>query len=250
MSNNKLALITGASGGIGAAIARAAGIQGYQVVLLDVQEQSVQKTAATIPGAQAFVCDITNAQSVERILDQLGAPPDLLVNNAGIVKFCPILDIDVADFRRILDIDLTGAFIVAQAVARRLRDAQKPGSIVNISSIGGITPSLGTNAYAAGKAGLAKLTELMALELGPLGIRVNTVSPGFIDGGMSAAVYADPKTRAIRTNAVPLKRLGSEEDIANAVMFLASDAAGYVNGHNLVVDGGVVQSALFQVPRG
>lgn len=156
----------------------------------------------------------------------------------------------MSDWRRILDVDLTGAFIMAQAVARRLRDAGRPGCIVNISSIGGITPSLGTNAYAAGKAGLCKLTELMALELGPLGIRINTVSPGFIDGGMSASVYADPRTREIRTNAVPLKRLGSEDDIANAVMFLTSDAASYVNGHNLVVDGGVVPSALFQVPRG
>ena len=249
MNQTKTALITGASGGLGAAIARAAHQQGYQCVLLDLQEQAVQQTATSLPGAQAFACDITDAPAVERVLEQIGVAPDLLVNNAGLVKFCPILDIGIADFRRILDVDLTGAFIVAQAVARRLRDAGKPGSIVNISSIGGITPSLGTNAYAAGKAGLAKLTELMALELGPLGIRVNTVSPGFIDGGMSTAVYADAKTRAIRTNAVPLKRLGSEQDIANAVMYLASDAAGYVNGHNLVVDGGVVQSALFQVPR-
>jgi NAD(P)-dependent dehydrogenase (short-subunit alcohol dehydrogenase family) len=90
----------------------------------------------------------------------------------------------------------------------------------------------------------------MALEWGPHGIRVNTVSPGFIDGGMSTAVYADPKTRAVRSAAVPLKRLGREEDIAQAVMYLASEAASYVSGHNLVVDGAITHSVLSQVPRG
>lgn len=248
--NKKIALVTGASGGIGAAIARAASGQGYQVVLLDVQEDAVQKTAASIDNAQAFTCDIADQRAVEAVLDQLPGVPELLVNNAGIVKFCPLLDLAVEDFRRVLDINLTGAFIVSQAVVKRLRDAGKTGNIVNISSIGGITPSLGTNAYAAGKAGLVKLTELMALEFGDMGIRVNAVSPGFIDGGMSTSIYANPKSRAVRTQAVPLKRLGSEKDIAQAVMFLASDAAGYITGHNLVVDGALTHSVLSQVPRG
>ncbi len=247
--NKKIALITGASGGIGAAIARAASRQGYQVVLLDIQAEAVSKTASEIENARAFKCDISNQTEVELVLSQLGEVPDLLVNNAGVVKFCPILDMAAEDFRRVLDINLTGSFIMSQAVAKRMRDAGKAGNIVNISSIGGITPSLGTNAYAAGKAGLVKLTELMALELGELGIRVNAVSPGFIDGGMSAPIYANPKSRAVRTQAVPLKRLGSEDDIAAAVMFLASDAAAYITGHNLVVDGALTHSVLSQVPR-
>ena len=245
----KLALVTGASGGIGAAIAKAASRQGYRVVLLDIQAEAVRKTASEIDNALAFECDIANQAEVESVLSRLDSVPDLLVNNAGVVKFCPILDMAAEDFRRVLDINLTGCFIMSQAVAKRMRDAGKPGNIVNISSIGGITPSLGTNAYAAGKAGLVKLTELMALELGELGIRVNAVSPGFIDGGMSAPIYANPKSRAVRTQAVPLKRLGSEEDIAAAVMFLASDAAAYITGHNLVVDGALTHSVLSQVPR-
>lgn len=245
----KLAIITGAGGGIGAAIAREASRQGYRIALLDNQEDLVKHTAATMENTRAFKCDITDPQQVEAVLSQLDGVPDLLVNNAGVVKFCPILDMAVADFRRVLDIDLTGAFIVSQAVARRMRDAGRAGNIVNISSIAGITPSLGTNAYAAGKAGLVKLTELMALELGELGIRVNAVSPGFIDGGMSTQVYTNPKSRATRTQAVPLKRLGSEQDIAQAVLFLASDAAGYISGHNLVVDGALIHSVLSQVPR-
>lgn len=247
--NKKLAVVTGASGGIGATIARAASRLGYRVALLDIQAEAVKKTASAIENAEGFECDISDQDEVEAVLRRIGGVPDLLVNNAGVVKFCPILDIAVEDFRRVVDINLTGAFIVSQAVAKRMRDAGKAGNIVNISSIGGISPSLGINAYAASKAGLVKLTELMALELGELGIRVNAVSPGFIDGGMSTPIYANPKARAVRTQAVPLKRLGSEEDVAEAVMFLASDAAAYITGHNLVVDGALTHSVLAQVPR-
>lgn len=247
MTAGKLALVTGAGGGIGRAIARLALAQGWRVVLIDVQQEALARTAAELGGAEHQVCDITDEAQVVALVDGLDAVPQLLVNNAGVVKFSYLLDMSVADFRRVIDIDLTGAFIMSQAVARRMRE--HGGSIVNISSIGGITPSLGTNAYAPGKAGLAKLSELMALEWGSYGIRVNTVSPGFIDGGMSTPVYADPKTRAVRSRAVPLKRLGSEDDIAQAVMFLASDAAGYISGHNLVVDGAITHSVLSQVPR-
>jgi len=247
MTAGKLALVTGAGGGIGRAIARLALAQGWRVVLIDVQHEALARTAAELGGAEHQVCDITDEAQVAALVDGLDAVPQLLVNNAGVVKFSYLLDMSVADFRRVIDIDLTGAFIMSQAVARRMRE--HGGSIVNISSIGGITPSLGTNAYAPGKAGLAKLSELMALEWGGYGIRVNTVSPGFIDGGMSTPVYADPKTRAVRSQAVPLKRLGSEDDIAQAVMFLASDAAGYISGHNLVVDGAITHSVLSQVPR-
>ena len=247
MTAGKLALVTGAGGGIGRAIARLALAQGWRVVLIDVQQEALARTATELGGAEHQVCDITDEAQVAALVDSLDAVPQLLVNNAGVVKFSYLLDMSVADFRRVIDIDLTGAFIMSQAVARRMRE--HGGSIVNISSIGGITPSLGTNAYAPGKAGLAKLSELMALEWGGYGIRVNTVSPGFIDGGMSTPVYADPKTRAVRSQAVPLKRLGSEDDIAQAVMFLASDAAGYISGHNLVVDGAITHSVLSQVPR-
>ena len=249
MADRKLALVTGAGGGIGRAIARLALAQGWRVLLIDVQEQALARSAAEL-GAESRLCDITDEAQVTALVSGLDATPNLLVNNAGVVKFAHLLDMSVADFRRIIDIDLTGAFIMAQAVARRMVAQGQGGSIVNISSIGGITPSLGTNAYVAGKAGLAKLTELMALEWGTHGIRVNTVSPGFIDGGMSASIYADPKTRSSREAAVPLKRLGREDDIAQAVMFLGGDAASYISGHNLVVDGAVTHSVLAQVPRG
>jgi NAD(P)-dependent dehydrogenase (short-subunit alcohol dehydrogenase family) len=154
----------------------------------------------------------------------------------------------VKDFRRVLEVDLVGVYILSRAVGLMMR-ARGQGNIVNISSINAITPSLGTNAYAAAKGGLVTMTKLLALELGPHGVRVNSVSPGFVDGGMSTAVFANPRTRDIRTKAVPLRRLGSTEDIAQAVMFLASDAAAYVHGQDLGVDGGLVHSLLSQIPR-
>ena len=160
-----------------------------------------------------------------------------------------MLDISVDDFRRVLDVDLVGAYILSRAIGRGMRE-RGSGNIVSISSINAITPSLGTNAYAAAKGGLVVLTKLLALELGPHGVRVNSVSPGFVDGGMSTAVFANPKTRELRTHAVPLRRLGSVEDIAHAVMFLASDEAAYIHGQDLGVDGGLVHSLLSQIPRG
>ena len=170
------------------------------------------------------------------------------MNNAGIVKFGHLVDMSVQDFRRVLDVDLMGVYILCRAVGRKMRE-RGSGNIVNISSINAITPSLGTNAYAAAKAGLVNLTKLLAIELGPHGVRVNSVSPGFVDGGMSTPVFANPRTREIRTKAVPLRRLGATTDIAQAVLFLASDAAPYITGQDLGVDGGLVHSLLAQIPR-
>jgi NAD(P)-dependent dehydrogenase (short-subunit alcohol dehydrogenase family) len=204
--------------------------------------------ARELGNAVALPCDVTDELAVDAALASLGATPDLLVNNAGIVKFGHLVDMSVKDFRRVLEVDLVGVYILSRAVGLMMR-ARGQGNIVNISSINAITPSLGTNAYAAAKGGLVTMTKLLALELGPHGVRVNSVSPGFVDGGMSTAVFANPRTRDIRTKAVPLRRLGSTEDIAQAVMFLASDAAAYVHGQDLGVDGGLVHSLLSQIPR-
>jgi NAD(P)-dependent dehydrogenase (short-subunit alcohol dehydrogenase family) len=245
----KLALITGAGNGIGAAIAKAAHRAGYRVGVMDANADAARAMAEQLGDAIALPCDVTDEKAVGQALAALGAVPDLLVNNAGIVKFGHLLDISVDDFRRVLDVDLVGAYILSRAVGRGMRE-RGSGNIVGISSINAITPSLGTNAYAAAKGGLVNMTKLLALELGPHGVRVNSVSPGFVDGGMSTAVFANAKTRELRTNAVPLRRLGSVEDIAHAVMFLASDEAAYIHGQDLGVDGGLVHSLLSQIPRG
>ena len=244
----RLALVTGGGSGIGAAIARAASRAGYRVAIMDAQADAAAAMARELGNAVALPCDVTDELAVDAALASLGATPDLLVNNAGIVKFGHLVDMSVKDFRRVLEVDLVGVYILSRAVGLMMR-ARGQGNIVNISSINAITPSLGTNAYTAAKGGLVTMTKLLALELGPHGVRVNSVSPGFVDGGMSTAVFANPRTRDIRTKAVPLRRLGSTEDIAQAVMFLASDAAAYVHGQDLGVDGGLVHSLLSQIPR-
>lgn len=246
----KTAIVTGASSGLGAAIAKAAVAAGYRVGILDVDLDKGLACAESLGNCVAYQCDVTDEASVARAFDAFGAIPDLVVNNAGIVKFGLTTDIGIADFRRVLDVDLVGSFIVAQAAARRMVQ-RGSGCIVNITSINSLTPSPGTNAYAAAKAGMACLTKLMAIELGPHGVRVNAVSPGMCDAGMSGPIYdANPAAREVRSKGVPLRRLGSAEDIAHAVMFLASDHAGYINGQELLVDGGVAYSALALLPRG
>lgn len=246
---SKFIFITGGGAGIGAAIAEAAVAKGHRVALFDRAADKAAALAARLgPQASAHAGDVTDEAHVEAALDALDAVPDALVNNAGVVQFSPLIDITAVDFRRIMEIDLNGAFIVARACARRMI-ARGSGSIINITSTGGIAVSPGTNAYAPAKAGLAALTRLMALEWGPLGVRVNALAPGMIDGGVSEPIYRDAKVRETRAGAVPLRRLGRLEDIAAAALFMASDEAAYMNGHEMVVDGGLTQAVMSMIPR-
>lgn len=243
----KTALVTGGSGDIGRAIAQALIADGYRVGLLDLDETKVMEAAEEL-GSTGLVADVTDELGVKRALKAFGAVPDVVVNNAGIGRFASLLDMPIETFRLQLDVNLTGAFIVARAAAKGMVE-RGSGVILNITSINAITTGPGTGSYPAAKAGLAKLTEMMALEWGPLGVRTNAIAPGFIDAGISTPFYADPAVRAARGGAVPSRRLGLSEDIANAVSYLASDNASYVNGHHLVVDGGVSVSLLTQLPR-
>ena len=243
----KTAVVTGGSGDIGRAIVRALTEDGYRVGLLDLDEARVVAAADEL-GAIGLVADVTDEPGVERALQAFGAVPDVVVNNAGIGRFASLLEMPIETFRHQLDVNLTGAFIVARAAAKCMV-ARGSGVIINITSINAITTGPGTGSYPAAKAGLAKLTEMMALEWGPSGVRANAIAPGFIDAGISTPFYADPVVRASRGGAVPSRRLGLSEDIANAVSYLASDKASYVNGHHLVVDGGVSVSLLTQLPR-
>ena len=248
----KHAFVTGGGGDIGAAIAERATAAGYRVALVDQDGERAIARAAQLDGAIGLQCDVTDEASVLAALDatqaQFGAVPDLVVNCAGTARFKPLIDQTLDDFRRVLDVNLVSAFIVGQAAARRML-ARGSGSIVNITSINGVTPAPNSGAYPASKAGLAKLTELMAVEWGPIGLRVNAVAPGFIDAGLSAPFFANQVVRDLRCKAVPTRRLGRSEDIADAVVFLASDAAGYINGHELVVDGGASRALLALLPR-
>jgi len=244
----QLALVTGAARGIGLAISERLAAEGLRTVLLDRDGAQVRMAAAAIPGAVGVAADVTDEGSVEVALDGLDAVPRVLVNNAGIVRFGPLMDLGIDDFRAVADVNLVGTFATARAVARRMARSGG-GAIVNITSMNGVAPGPNAGAYGATKAGIALLTQQMAVEWGGFGIRVNCVAPGMINAGMSEPIFADAAARRARESRVPLGRLGTSGDIAAAVAFLVSDDAAYITGQNLLVDGGVTMSIIASLPR-
>jgi NAD(P)-dependent dehydrogenase (short-subunit alcohol dehydrogenase family) len=204
--------------------------------------------ASDLADGVALVASTTDEDAVAAALDSLGTP-DVVVNNAGIVRFGPLVGLSVDDWRAVVDVNLTGTFVVSRAVAARLQTEGRPGCIVNVTSMNGVAPGPNAGAYGSTKAAIALLTQQMALEWGGDGIRVNAVAPGLIDAGMSEPIYADRATREAREGKVPLGRLGTEADICGAVRFLTSDDAGYVTGQNLLVDGGVTMAMIANLPR-
>ena len=243
------ALVTGAARGLGAAIAARLGRDGWRVGLLDRDDTGLSELASTLPNAVPLVADITDEKAVDDALDALGEPPAFVVNNAGVVRFGPLIDLPVDDFRGVVDVNLVGTFIVARAAARRMVASGIAGSIVNITSMNGVAPGPSGGSYGAAKAGVALLTQQMAIEWGPAGIRVNAVAPGMILAGMSEQLFVDPEVKRARESKVPLGRLGSAEDVAGVVAFLATDEAAYVTGQNILVDGGVTMSIIASLPR-
>jgi NAD(P)-dependent dehydrogenase (short-subunit alcohol dehydrogenase family) len=245
------AVITGAGRGIGAVLARHAAKEGYRVAAWDLDGEAVRAVASEIGEACVpFAVDVADESSVRAAIAELPAAPALVVNNAGIVRFGALLELAAADFRAALDVNLTGTFLVARTAAARMVAEGVGGSIVNISSINGLAAAPGAGAYTSSKAAVVKLTEHMALEWGGHGIRVNAVAPGLIDAGMSEPINADPEARRARSGRVPLGRLGTAQDVAEAVLFLGSEKAAYVTGQTLAVDGGITRSALNAMPRG
>lgn len=248
-------VVSGAGRGLGAAIATTAAGAGWTVGVLDRDAVAAAEVARAIgDAAVALHADATDATAIAAALDRFaevtGLPaPDGLVANAGIVRFGPLLDLDEAAWRAVVDVNLTGTFLVARAAARRMVDAGRPGSIVAITSMNGVAPGPGAGAYGATKAAVSLLTEQMAIEWGPHGIRVNAVAPGLIDAGMSEPIYADEEVRRRRTERVPLGRLGTAAEVAEVVLFLLSERAAYVSGTEVLVDGGVTPSVIATLPR-
>lgn len=234
----KTAIVTGAAGGIGSSICRRLELEGYRVVRIDVAGPDID-----------LALDITDAAAVDTAIAALGDAPSVVVNNAGIVRFGPLLTMSHADFRSVVDVNLIGTFNVARAAAVRMIADGVAGTIINITSMNGVAPGPNGGSYGATKSAVALLTQQMAIEWGAQGIRVNAIAPGLINAGMGAPIYADPQARAAREGAVPLGRLGSGDDIANVVAFLCSPDASYITGQNLLVDGGVTMSVISRLPR-
>ncbi len=239
----KVALVTGGSSGIGAAIATTFAAAGAQVVVADITAD----LGATLDGdaLPPVWLDVADPQSCNRLvgaIEQRFGRLDILVNSAGIGADYSFLDTPVAVFERVCAVNLTGTFLIGQA-AVRLMSAGSAGSIVNISSVSGMRGNLGRAAYGSSKAGVIVLSQVMAIELAERGIRVNVISPGPIETPLTAIVH-DQAIRDAWAQFVPMRRYGQPDEIASAALFLASDAASYITGQVLSVDGGFIGGGL------
>ena len=235
----KVALVTGAARGIGLAVAKAFLAQGYRVALLDIDAATLATAAKALGDVLALECDVADPKQVQGAVDRTVAHYgriDALVNNAGIAVFKPLLETTFEEWQRVLAVNLNGPFLCTQACAPAMLKTGG-GAVVNISSISGLRASTLRVAYGTSKAALDHLTRQQAAELGNLGIRVNAVAPGPVDTAMARAMHS-AAIRADYHDAIPLNRYGTEEEIAAAVVFLCSDAASYINGQTLAVDGG------------
>jgi gluconate 5-dehydrogenase len=245
--DNKIALITGASYGIGFAIAQGFASVGATIVFNDINQELVDKglEAYTAVGIKAhgFVCDVTKEEMVQKMVSEIESTLgiiDILVNNAGIIKRIPMVEMNVEDFRKVIDVDLNAPFIMAKAVIPSMMK-KGHGKIINICSMMSELGRETVSAYAAAKGGLKMLTKNIASEYGEYNIQCNGIGPGYI---------ATPQTAPLRQPGVPFNefiisktpagRWGEVEDLMGPAVFLASDASNFVNGHILYVDGGIL----------
>src|ERR1700712_3294028 len=238
--DGKAALVTGASGGIGAAIARALHAQGANVALSGTRRDALEALAIQL-GERAHVCpaDLRDASEPAALIataENATGPLHILVNNAGMTRDMLALRMSDQDWQAVLDVDLSAPFRLIRAALRGML-RRRAGRIINISSIVGTTGNAGQANYAAAKAGLVGMSKALAQEVGSRGITVNVIAPGFVETAMTDAL--PPEQKAKLTGAIPLGRMGQPADIAAAVLYLASNEAAWVTGATLHVNGGM-----------
>lgn len=245
----KVAIVTGGARGMGAATCRRFVAEGAKVAIADVLDDAGTALAAELGEAAGFWhLDVTSeadwaavVAGVEERFDQV----DVLVNNAGILHFAGLLDTTLADYRRVLEVNLVGEFLGIKAVAPGMV-ARGKGAIVNVSSVDGMKGANGLSAYASSKWGVRGLTRVAAMELGHRGVRVNSVHPGGVDTVMTNHDGSPRDKVDERFGTIPLQRVGAPEEVAAATVFLASDEASYLAGAEIVVDGGMIVGAYYQ----
>ena len=228
---NKVAIVTGGVSGIGGAIAARFTAEGAHVIAADISAGAPYKLDVADP--------LSCAALVQRVLSEHGRI-DCLVNSAGIGADVPFLETTTELFDRVIAVNLRGTFLIGQACARAMLSG---AVIVNIASVSGMRGNTGRSAYGASKGGIINLSQVMASELAPMGIRVNVISPGPVDTPLVARMH-DAEIREIYTRAIPMARYGTPEEIAGAAVFLCSDDASYITGHVLAVDGGFLSGGI------
>lgn len=243
---NHVIIVTGAASGIGAGVSELLAERGAHVIVADREAALASQQAARIVGAGgkalAIALDVSDPASCAALFDAMasqGLSPGGLVNAAGITIRSAIEDLPMADWRRVIDTNLTGTMTMSQLLIRQLRNQQRPGSIVNVTSVMAHFAAPNLAPYVASKGGVAMLTRQLAVELAPYGIRVNAVSPGYIRTGMTKVAFKVPRFAQAVLGRTPMGRFGSPLDVARVVSFLLSEDAGYVTGQLLAVDGGM-----------
>jgi NAD(P)-dependent dehydrogenase (short-subunit alcohol dehydrogenase family) len=236
----RVAVVTGATGGIGSAVCRRLAADGFAVACLDVDEAEVKRLAADLPGAIGLAVDVREAASVRaagaRIRAELGAAW-LLVNVAGVFSIQRITELAEAEWDRILDTNLKGPYLTCREFLPDMIDA-RDGCVVNVASTAGVRGGRRRAAYCASKGGLVQLTRSLAIDHGPDGVRINCVCPGLIDTSMADWIRLDEEALTQWAGTIPARRIGSAAEIADTIAFLASPGGSYVQGAVLMVDGG------------
>lgn len=236
---NKTAWITGSARGLGKAMAEALLKQGATVYLTDVQEdllQATQKELSTLGNVMAFKANVTNPQDIDVVLSEIQKKYslDILINNAGITRDATLLKMTPEQFDQVMDVNLRGVFLCTQACAK-IMSQKKYGKIINISSVAS-RGNFGQTNYAATKAGVVGMTKTWALELSKYNINVNAIAPGIIDSEMTDKI--PPQIKEQMVNLIPLKRMGTPQEIADLALFLASDLSSYIQGEVIHINGG------------
>ena len=251
----RVCVVTGAGSGIGQGVAVTLAGEGALVALLDIDEQGLARTRELIENAggtcTTIVCDVSSPESVEaacQTVHKCYGDAHVLVNVAGIVRRGPMESLALKDWNHVLGINLNGYFLCAQAFGRGML-ARGEGAIIHLTSVMAEFPSPYTGAYSVAKAGTRMLSRQLAVEWGPRGVRSNCVAPSLVITPLSQATYDLPGVHEARCGTVPLGRIGLPEDMAQAVLFLASPRASYINGADLAVDGGFIPNLTTLVPR-
>jgi 3-oxoacyl-[acyl-carrier protein] reductase len=244
-----VAAITGAGSGIGEATAYRLSMDGFDVAILDIDRTRAEAIARTVidrNGSALPICvDVTDRNSVEdafTAIESWRKVPDVLVNSAGIMTIASVVDCALADFRAVMDVNVTGTFLCAQRAAKGML-TQRYGRIVNLSSISATRAGVGRIAYGTSKGAITSLTKQLAMELGGFGITTNCIAPGPISTAMTQEYYT-ATTRRMFESMIPAGRLGTVSEVAHAISFLSSENAGYINGIMLPVDGGYLAAGI------